>query len=959
MKAKWVLGMTLLLFCLQAKAQLQEQNDAYTIEESGYISVLTPISGGIALSANQGNDIFFLDEGKLQTLISAPGCGRNLRTNSSGELIAFKHIDSSGYQRPTVFNLSTNTISFLYEPTDICGQPSYAANGDVIFSVGNIVHIQRSTGVSETFDIGTYANIIALSPNGNLFAFNNDNDEIVVYDCTEKTSKIVSVPACFYPAWSADGRYLAFGAAPDLLYIYDIQLQQCLPPIHATSFRWHPTENRLLANQLTRNESELLDADIIEIRVPSMDIQNLTRSDERIETSPAYGFDGSVFYYSRTSNEVVRINPEGQTESIATINNIQQHFYNPLRSTMVNVTVPGSVPYVHQKYDTPSWHAGGGSCAPTTAIMAIAYYNRLPEWPVSVDHGYSWDPHVNSFGSYVADRYRFNEWYFSETADAYGTTAYGGYGYMWNTTYSPNSRMKNYMEKHYMTSNQFWTTSCSYAATTGEIDNGYVHPICCYLTAPGHLVLAIGYVQGKHTLIFNDPYGNKNTPGYPSYDGAGALYDWPGYNNGYENLDNAGTYGYIAWTVAARTQEPQYSDTIIDDNHYGHGFYMNNSTLGSHMRYFRDFNNGYNNHSWYTLSMATDPDICFTTWTPNLTQDGFYRVSTFIPVKGTSTPNAMYHIYHANGDSMVSVNQNTQGGQWVELGVYPFQSTLPGYVYLGDSTGVTGDSISFDAVRWSYIPKPISAFELSDTNICAGDTVDFHSSSVGYTSLGWDFDGGIIVTNQDTFCRVVFPTPGSYTIAHYAVGLNGTDTLELLNGVSAQAAPIALFEVNDTILLLSNPLLLCFNNSTNAVTYLWDFGDGSSSSDMNPYHLYSTEGTFTVRLSASSALCPQSTLEYPSPIIVVNDASIQSEDMPLVTLFPNPTNDMLSITPAPNTGEMSYFINDVLGQSMLQETPLARVGTKISVNQFEPGLYYLIIISQEGKTTIPFVRTAP
>jgi len=35
---------------------------------------------------------------------------------------------------------------------------------------------------------------------------------------------------------------------------------------------------------------------------------------------------------------------------------------------------------------------------------------------------------------------------------------------------------------------------------------------------------------------FHRPLRSKNTRGYPSYDGAGARYDWPGYNNGYQNL---------------------------------------------------------------------------------------------------------------------------------------------------------------------------------------------------------------------------------------------------------------------------------------------------------------------------------------------------------------------------------------------------------------------------------------
>src|SRR5690606_27530966 len=37
------------------------------------------------------------------------------------------------------------------------------------------------------------------------------------------------------------------------------------------------------------------------------------------------------------------------------------------------------------------------------------------------------------------------------------------------------------------------------------------------------------------------------------------------------------------------------------------------------------------------------------------------------------------------------------------------------------------------------------------------------------------------------------------------------------------------------------------NSSVNATSYLWDFGDGENSSNINPTHSYSTEGAYTVQ----------------------------------------------------------------------------------------------------------------
>ncbi|HBB93546.1 MAG TPA: hypothetical protein DC042_17940 [Bacteroidales bacterium] len=41
------------------------------------------------------------------------------------------------------------------------------------------------------------------------------------------------------------------------------------------------------------------------------------------------------------------------------------------------------------------------------------------------------------------------------------------------------------------------------------------------------------------------------------------------------------------------------------------------------------------------------------------------------------------------------------------------------------------------------------------------------------------------------------------------------------------------------------------NQSTDAVSYLWDFGDDSASTAMNPTHIYQKSGTYTVTLTAT------------------------------------------------------------------------------------------------------------
>lgn len=45
------------------------------------------------------------------------------------------------------------------------------------------------------------------------------------------------------------------------------------------------------------------------------------------------------------------------------------------------------------------------------------------------------------------------------------------------------------------------------------------------------------------------------------------------------------------------------------------------------------------------------------------------------------------------------------------------------------------------------------------------------------------------------------------------------------------------------------------NESSGATSYLWDFGDGNTSTAVNPVHTYNAAGTYTVKLYASIDGC--------------------------------------------------------------------------------------------------------
>ena len=89
-------------------------------------------------------------------------------------------------------------------------------------------------------------------------------------------------------------------------------------------------------------------------------------------------------------------------------------------------------------------------------------------------------------------------------------------------------------------------------------------------------------------------------------------------------------------------------------------------------------------------------------------------------------------------------------------------------------------------------------------------------------------------------------------------------------GSFSQSAPTASFSVSDTI--GCSPLNIQFNNeSANADSYYWDFGNGNTSILEDPSNMYIDPGTNTVTLIATSAGGQQDTIVLNDVIAVVPD----------------------------------------------------------------------------------------
>lgn len=761
-------------------AQTGSRTDAYKIESDGYFSTLSVSAYGLIATDNYASKLYLIHNGKAEELSSSAGCGRYYNLSPDKSKIGFKLIEADGKQSPAILDIQTKKITKLHNPVDLCGQVCFSENGKTAFTIANSLFVLFNN-TAQTYDLGCYSNIVALSPDGQKVIFNDDNDQLFLLNLltNEKTLITDNTGGFAFPQWSPDGNKIAFHSISGKLYSLNLLTDKTVILAENTGTAAWDDDSEFIFFQQNYNENlSLTGTDIFKVKSDGTNIVNITNSPDVNEMSPAVkGHD--LFFHTYDKREIHKVSFNtgktalaGTTVLISHAAPLSINFFSSV-PTRANVLVPGTVPYVNQVYDTPEWHYGYGSCAPTTAIMAIAYYNKVPKWPTTTSNGVG--NHNSDYGSYVADRYRFNEYYYQDiSATGGGENSYGGYGYMWTGSWSPHSRMRQYIENHYITSVQ--EDADNWTKAMAQINAGYPFPVCNLLTSAGHLTLGIGYISGQHTMIFNDPYGNKNNTSWPNWYGAGAKYDWPGYNNGFQNLNT------VAWTVTAEGSEVAYNDTIIDDVYYNHGFYVNNSLNSSTQRYYHDQNAGYNGHFWFTGTVLTS-DICYVTWTPNLPAAGNYEVLAYLP--GGTNANAVgakYKIHHNGGIANVVVDQNLYAGQWVSLGIYNFLQGQAGYVYLGDSTGIESQNLAWDAIHFKKItPTDIIAPVTSISSPGNWKTADFTATFTDVDNANGsgiekayyqviDFDGtnwganadhGFFADNFDILNSSVWATPAN------------------------------------------------------------------------------------------------------------------------------------------------------------------------------------------------------
>lgn len=569
----------------------------------------------IIFTDNRTSALYTLEDGNIRKMAEGRGIGYHISRSPVRDAVGTKIILDNGLQVPVLYDLKNDEIIYLQAPVHEAGQVSFTRDGVAAWTSGRRFHLSDG----RSCDLPAYANLAPVSPNGKWVVSNDDSDQLWLTDIGSGKHIRVSpaLEEAFYnPQWSPDGKSILFSSVGGTLWVYFLETGSSHPLTEGQSAVWKDSST-ILFHRIEVQEGKAVNADLYACDIHKGTIENLTDTPDRFEMDPFWDKSKQrILFHTRKDASIVTLsNTKGESILHTLDAPLSVTYYPPHRSSKGAAYY--EIPYVNQVYDPPDWFgAGSAACGGTAAVMCLAYYGTITPWPTTASNPY---PHESPYGRYICDKYyTILGYHMNRIGYSRGNYGWGAFGYITQNNWSDTKGyMAEYAWKNGMANKPVdWTPTR--AEVIQQVDERMPFVLLNSLTSSGHYISTIGYENSSATtLIFNDPYGNKNTPGYPSYDGALSRYDWPGYNNGYQNLNTVWCFIYFQADIPTRPdwalemQQPVadtlQSGSIIPLNYTLHN--LGDTTTSPGSIEWRLTSNGVNNLDIDTvlLRMNVDP----------------------------------------------------------------------------------------------------------------------------------------------------------------------------------------------------------------------------------------------------------------------------------------------------------------------------------------------------------------
>jgi len=454
-------------------------------------------------------------------------------------------------------SISNKKITRLADETENAGQVSFADDGSIVYSLQTKLFVKNDSKIT-SYDLGLFSNRTPVSPDGRQITFKDDNDQLWIFDLQTKNKLKITDSKTGYgnAAWSPDSKNVVFTSVGTDIFTFNLPNNFTTSIGEGENPSWSQDGKYIVYHkkEIDFNKVTLVNSDIYIASPDGLIKRKLTDTPDEIELDAKFSDSGEIIYHNYLKREILEKKVESNILNKASAGNVifkldaslNLQFYNSVnkKSSIVKSNSVVDWVHIHQVWDTRSsgsWYQNGEGyvcCGATSAMEVLASYGILKPWPITT-YG-----HNSNYGLYISDSYTFNGYTYS----GYDGWPSGAHGYMWNGSGSPYANTVGFLKRHGIT-NTKKDESVGWSNVVGEINAGYPYIVCSTGLTSGHIVVIIGQYGTGHTVICNDPYGDKNAGSYGALrNGKNAIYDWSDANTGRVKVTP------VVWAVTARFQ---------------------------------------------------------------------------------------------------------------------------------------------------------------------------------------------------------------------------------------------------------------------------------------------------------------------------------------------------------------------------------------------------------------------
>lgn len=195
-----------------------------------------------------------------------------------------------------------------------------------------------------------------------------------------------------------------------------------------------------------------------------------------------------------------------------------------------------------------------------------------------------------------------------------------------------------------------------------------------------------------------------------------------------------------------------------------------------------------------------------------------------------------------------------------------------------------------------------------------------------------------------------YNTPGTYTVSLTGTMLGYLDTCsETATMQITVLGPAASFTTD-----LSLEPMVTFTNTSTTVgaspTYMWDFGDASTSTLEDPVHTYAASGTYTVTLTVNDSCGSATTTQ----VVTITSVGINEMASVNVKAFYNAGGQVLNVS-LPGSANATVEVYNVVGAMIYSEAGVNASSKAISLGGLTEGTYLVRVRTSNGAGVAKFV----